>query len=287
MATSGAMADFGRLPTSRKILLFAVIGLLSGFLYYRLVYKSLVESRDKAKTAHANAVGQNATLEGDLPKFNELRAKKEVLDALIIEHQKALPNQAEVPAFFETLERKITESGVEVLKWNKKLEEPVESFVKVPLEVELNGTFLQLKRFFASLVEKKQKGGPLPTDKQNVEEQERIVSIEDLALTSPTVRNGEIILTAKFTAVTFRQADVAPPAPGAPGSAPAPAPASGAPPAMPSAPAPSSAPPLPSAGTPAGAKARTEDALDKDVQRRDTAIDKANGGGSDRLKGGL
>ncbi len=282
-ASSGAMADFARMPTSRKVLLFVVIGLLMGFLYYRLVYKGLKDSVEQAKQKHTQAVGQNATLEADIPKFNELRAKKEVLDALIIEHQKALPTEAEVPAFFETLERKITEAGVEVLKWSKKAEEPVESFVKVPLEVELTGTFLQIKRFFASLVEKKSKGG----DNKGVEERERIVSIEDLALTSPVIRNREIILTAKFTAVTFRQADaVAPAALGTPGAAaaPAPAPAGSAPaPALPSS---GTAPPLPSAGTPAGAKARTEDALDKDAQRRDGAIEKA-GAGSDRLKGGL
>jgi len=287
MATSaGAMADFGRMPTSRKVLLFVVVGLIIGFLYYRLAYKSLSESRDNAKQNHAQAVGQNATLEGDLTRFKDLREKKEALDELIVGHQKALPTESEVPAFFETLERKITESGVEVLKWNKRAEEAVEAFVKVPLEVELTGTFLQIKRFFASLVEKKAKG-----DKGS-EDQERIVSIEDLALTVPTIRNREIILTAKFTAVTFRQGDVVPSAtPNAPGAPGAPVPGAAAPPGNAPAPAmPSSgtAPPLPSAATPQGAKLRTEDALDKDAKRRDGAIEKAGAAdGSARLKGGL
>lgn len=281
-ASSGAMADFARLPTSRKILLFAVIGLVIGFLYYRFVFKSLDASVEKAKNVYQQAAGQNTALENDLPEFEKLRAKKEEVDVLITENQKALPTESEVPAFFETLERKITESGVDILKWNKRAEEPVESFVKVPLDVELTGTFLQIKRFFASLVEKKSK--PTAIDNKGVEERERIVSIENLSLSAPTVRNREIVLTAKFTAVTFRQADVVPTA-GAPGALPSATPATGgSAPAMPS----SSAPPLPSAGTPEGARIRTENALEKDQQRRDGAIDKANGGsGSDRLKGGL
>ena len=280
MATSGAMADFARMPTSRKVLLFAVVGLLIGFLYYRLAYKSAVEARDKAKANHTTAVGQNRTLDVDVPKYEQLRANKTCLDGDIIELQKALPTEAEVPAFFETLERKITEAGVDVLKWNKKPEDAVEQFVKVPLEVELTGTFLQIKRFFASVVEKKQPPKVPGTDQK--QERERIVSIEDLSLTSPTVRNREIILTAKFTAVTFRQADATTPAvPGTPGTN-APTPANGTPaPAMPS----STAPPLPSAGTPQGAKLRTEDAIDKDAKRRDNAMEKADG--SARLKGGL
>jgi type IV pilus assembly protein PilO len=280
MATSGAMADFARMPTSRKILLFVAIGALVGFLYYRLAYKSAVEERDKAQGFHTAAVGQNKTLDDDVPRFEKLRAKKTRLDEDIVELQKALPTEAEVPAFFETLERKITEAGVEVLKWSKKPEEAVDQFVKVPLEVELTGTFLQIKRFFASVIEKK--APPKTQGSDQKQERERIVSIEDLSLTSPTIRNREIILTAKFTAVTFRQADsTAPVVPGAPGTN-APTPASGTPaPAMPS----TSAPPLPSAGTPQGAKARAEDAIDKDAKRRDNTLDKAEG--SNRLKGGL
>jgi type IV pilus assembly protein PilO len=283
-AASGAMADFGRLPTSRKILLFVGIGLLAGFLYHRLVYKSLDASVEKAKNVLKVAGEQNAALDNDAKLFGEFRAKKEEYDYIIRENQKALPTESEVPAFFETLERKITESGVEIIKWSKRPEEPVESFVKVPLDVELSGSFLQIKRFFASLAEKKQKSTPV--DNKGGEERERIVSIENLALTTPAVRNREIILTAKFTAVTFRQADAVAPAAGSPSKAPSAAPAGGtSAPAMPSTP---NAPPMPSAGTPAGAKARTEDALNKDQQRRDGAVEKANGGsGSDRLKGGL
>jgi type IV pilus assembly protein PilO len=277
MATSsGAMADFARMPTSRKILVFVVIGGLFGFLYYKLAYKSLTESVAAAKAQHTTASGQNNALAKDLEDFAKLRPQKAKLDEDIIELQKALPTEAEVPAFFETLERKITESGVEVLKWNKRPEDNVEVFVKVPLEVELTGTFLQIKRFFASLVEKKKK---VIVGDNKSEERERIVSIEDLQLTAPTIRNREIILTAKFTAVTFRQADAAPNAnPTLPtatgGTGPAAMPSSGA-----------AAPPLPSAGEP-GLKTKAEQAIDKDKERRDGAMEQT-GSGSARLKGGL
>jgi type IV pilus assembly protein PilO len=283
MASSGAMADFGRMPTSRKVLVFVVMGGLLGFLYFRLAFKPLNESLDKAKKAHAQNTATNKTLEDDIPKFNELRAKKEMLEQIIVQQQKALPTEAEVPAFFQFVEQKVTEAGVDILKWKKKNEEAVERFVKVPLEIELTGNFLQIKRFFASLVEKKRK--PTTSDNKTVQERERIVSIEDLALINPTIRNREIYLTAKFVAVTYRQADVPVPAPGQPGAPPPPAAGDGAAPAMPS--TGSTPPPMPSAGTPQGAKLRTEDALDKGVDRTKDGLEKAGGGsGSDRLKGG-
>src|SRR5688572_18486868 len=153
MAASGAMADFGRMPTSRKVLVFVVIGMMLGLLYWRFVFKDLKERVEITQGEHAGLVNLNAQLEADIPKYAVLRQQMEELDKRIKENQKALPTEAEVPHFFETLERKMHESGVEITKWNKKNEEPVESFVKVPVDIELVGTFNQPKGFFASLVE--------------------------------------------------------------------------------------------------------------------------------------
>jgi len=263
MAASGAMSDFGRMPTSRKVLVFVVIGLVLGLLYWRFVFKNLKEKVERTEGEHAGLVQMNKQLEGDIPKYAVLRQQMAELQKVIEENQKALPTEAEVPHFFETLERKMNESGVEITKWKKLGEEPIEQFVKVPVEIELVGSFMQLKRFFASLVEFKKE----PTvDEQGVEERERIVSIENLSLSAPVVRNREIVLTAKFVAVTFRQDDKAK------GAAPAAAVPSGG------------AKPTPPASTPAGAKARTEDAIQKADDRAKDGASKAEG--SARLKEG-
>jgi Tfp pilus assembly protein PilO len=249
------------------------------------VLKSLREDVESARQANDTAVQKNRKLEQDIPRFAKLRAKQDTLEATIKELQRALPTEAEVPAFFEGIERKMTETGVEVTKWTKLPEESIEAFVKVPLDVEITGTFMQIKRFFASLVEKKQpRREIIPGQDAPVEERERVVSIENLAIMQPMIRNRELILTAKFTAVTFRQADKAPAGPGAASSATAPAPASSP---TPSSPSPSaSTPPLPSAATPAGAKVRVEDSLQKGEQR-DTLKPDPAATGSARLKGGM
>lgn len=158
----------------------------------------------------------------------------------------------------------------------------------------MTGTFMQIKRFFASLIQKDVQPVRGPDARAN-EEHERIVSIENLALINPTVRNREIVLSAKFTAVTFRQEDKQPrsaqsaPASGAPRPS---TPRSAPPTASPAPPAPTIAPPpLPSASTPAGAKARVERSLDKGDARNRNAPGgsevKGAAAGSDRLKGGL
>jgi type IV pilus assembly protein PilO len=256
-----AMGDFARLPTRQKVMAFAVIGILLGLLYYQFVYKGLKADLEAAEAENLSKKGTNAKLEKDIPEFEKLKARMTVLKRIIDENQKALPTEAELPAFFETLNRKVLESGVEVVKSRQGKEEPIETFVKVPIEYEIQGTYTQIKRFFASLVPKKKKPGQQPEvspgGEQNVEERERIVSIENLSLTNPVVRNREIRLTAKFTASTYRQdekKDAAKPAPAA-------------------APKPATAP----ASTPQGAKAQTEQSVDKgDNRNRDaTGVNEA------------
>jgi len=292
MAGSSAMADFARLPTQKKVLVFAAIGVVLALGYWKLVYNPLSERLDDAESDHDRKVATNKKLADDIPKYQELRTHMTKLRELIEKNQTALPSEAEVPAFFETLQHKVNESGVEIHKWTNRSEEPVESFVKVPVDVEMVGTFMQIKRFFASLIQRDVR--PAQAEDKASEDHERIVSIENLALSSPTVTNREIVLTAKFTAVTFRQEDKPAGAPnGQPGGA-APRPAAPRPAAVPPPPplAPTIAPPpLPSATTPAGAKARVEKSLDKgDARNRGAGgVNEAKTprAGSDRLKGGL
>jgi Tfp pilus assembly protein PilO len=285
---SGMVADFARMPTQRKVLVVIVIGTLLGLLYWKFAYKALDEDLDAAQVERDNKISTNRRLAADIPAYAELRTHMNRLKELIEKNQAALPSAAESPAFFETLRRKATEAGASLVFINRP-EEPVENFIKVPAEVRLTGTFMQIKRFFASLVQRDARPGP-DEDRASAAP-ERIVSVENLALTNPEIKNREIVLTAKFIAVTFRQEDK--PAPGQPAGGP-PAGARPAPPPLPvTAPA-----PLPSPATPAGARARVDSALEKGDAKDRKAAGEADAAtatrpagrpaaGSDRLKGGL
>jgi Tfp pilus assembly protein PilO len=226
-----AISDFARMPTRQKVTVFVIIGALLGLLYYQFVFKGLKADLAAAEGENVTKQGLNKKLEGDIPAFEALKARVTVLKRLIDENQKALPTEAELPAFFENLNRKVLESGVEVVRSKQLKEEAIERFVRVPVEYEIVGTYTQIKKFFASLVPKKRrKGDTTPGGDQEVEERERIVSIENLSLTNPVVRNREIQMTARFTASTYRMEEskeiVVPPPSGAKPAAPA-APAAG------------------------------------------------------------
>jgi Tfp pilus assembly protein PilO len=228
-----ALSDFARQPTRQKVTVFAIIGALVGLLYWQFVFKGLKADLATAQAENVTKQALNKKLEADIPAFAALNAHVTQLKRIIDENQKALPTEAELPAFFENLNRKVLESGVEVVRSKQLKEEAVERFIRVPVEYEIVGTYTQIKKFFASLVPKKRhKGDVNPGGDQEVEERERIVSIENLSLTNPVVRNREIQMTARFTASTYRMEDakeiVIPPIKGAKPAPAAPAAGSGA-----------------------------------------------------------
>jgi Tfp pilus assembly protein PilO len=264
------MADFARLPQQRKVMVFVVAGFLMFLLYYQFVFKSLNRDLDEAKGQNQTKIAASHKADTDIKTFAELKPTVNRLTAQIEQNEKALPTEAELPAFFDTLNRKVTESGVQVNRSTQQPEAPIEAFIRVPVDFEIQGTFMQIKKFFASLVPKKKQVGSsdvTPNGEQGVEDRERIVSIDNLTIGDPQVRNREIILTAKFTANTYRQEEKVEPTTAKPAAK------AGA--AAPNTPA----KPLPPAATPAGAKARANDAMDKD--------DKRSGSDAQRLKGGL
>lgn len=252
------MADFARLPTRQKAMLFFVIAVVLGLVYWQFMFKKLKENVAIEESQHAQKLAQNQKYEKDIPEFAKLKARMTTLTRLIQENEKALPTEAELPAFFDMLNRKVLESGVEVIHVTQQKEAPVDTFIKVPVSYEIQGSFLQIKKFFASLLPKKKRAGDVsvPGQPEEVEEKERIVSVENLSLSNPVVRNREIKLTAKFVVSTYRQ-DEKTEAPAAKGGKPGAAPAGGNSPA--------------SAGTPKGAKDATEKAIDKGDQRNKNA----------------
>ena len=271
------MADFARMPTQRKVLSFVIAGALIGALYWQFSFKSLQADVKAAGAAHSAKIALNKKLEADKEDYKNLKLRDCQLKRIIDENQTALPTEAELPAFFETLNRKVLESGVEVRRWAQQKEEPVETFIKVPVSIELTGSYMQIKKFFASLIEKRKKSNtppPPPSDtgcnSGPIEEHERIVSIENLHLINPTVINHEIVLTAQFTAATYRKEEPVDP---------------NAPVIKKAAPPPAAGAAMPPADTPQGAKVRTEKAMDKDDARTKKApgVDE----GSAKLKGGI
>jgi len=291
MARSGAMADFARLPASRKVLIFVVIGALFGLLYRQFVYKGLFDDVEEAEAATAAKADQVKTLDAQLKDYNDQQEKYGENIRKMQRNQRALPNEAELPAFLDTLGQKVRQAGIESFTFTPATEMPIDNFVKVPVQVEITGTFMQIKRFFASLAQDDITASGKPKEKSDSDEHDRIVSVESMSIGQPIMKNGEVQLTAKFTATTFREAEQAlKPGQGS-GAGSAAAPPQPLPPPPPPPPAGSA---KPSPNSPAGVGQKVQNTInDADRKTRDASgvnepkTPPSAGSGSARLKGGL
>lgn len=207
---AGALDEFGRKSTQYKVGVFVAIAVVLGGLYYQFGYKKAKVKLAAAVADRDAALATESKLAKDKKDYEAKLKEADQLNKVIAENQKALPTEAELPAFFDTLGRKVSEAGVQVKRWDYLKEVPIENFIKVPLDIEVTGTFYQIKRFFASLIQRDPVPVVLPDGTTQVEDRERIVTIENLQLVDPKGKNRELVLTAKFTASTFRQEAPAP-----------------------------------------------------------------------------
>ena len=160
----------------------------SALLYWQFVFKGLKEDLDRGRERarsedRAQQEARGATSRSSRSSRRGWRELKRMID----ENQKALPTEAELPAFFEMLEpqgARVGRRGRAAAKQGK--EEPIETFVKVPVEyrdqrhVHADQEVLRVAR-----AEEEAAGRRDRRARDNVEEKERIVSIENLSLVEP------------------------------------------------------------------------------------------------------
>jgi Tfp pilus assembly protein PilO len=285
MASTGVIAEFGKKPPLVKVGIFVAIGLVLAGLYWQLVYSKL-RSDIQAEEANATALASDEKkLQKDEKEYKDLKAKQDALEALIKENDSALPTAAQLPAFFDMLNRKVGEASVEVRRWERLSEVQVdEQIFKVPVQIELQGSFYELKKFFYLLYKMNQNERDEPADStdpaapptEEIEERDRILTIEDLRLGDPQVKNNELTLVATFRASTFRKEEPEPAA------VPADDKKKDKKDAKDKAGDAKTPPPSGQTGIPARSKAKVEDAMDKSEQR----VEKSPGG-AEAVKGGM
>jgi Tfp pilus assembly protein PilO len=227
--SSQLIENFSKKSPGYKAAVFVFIGALLGLAYWQLILSSLEEDRDSARSTKSKLLRDQQQLDADLKQLKELVKENEELQETIRLNARALPTEAELPSFFDHLQRKAGEAGVSIKKWERKSEIAVEEYMKVPVEMELAGTYYQILKYFSLLAPASEglivapptptpppveaAGGTAaapPVAEANPED-ERIVSIENLTIGDPEVKSDEIILTAKFIAATYRQGETAPP----------------------------------------------------------------------------
>jgi type IV pilus assembly protein PilO len=180
-------------PPKKVAVTLGVIALLA-LVDYQFFYS---ETATRIASARAHQTELDDELGGYQRRRGEYLGFRDELKQLLEEQRgllRALPKRAEIPTFLANIQEQAELSSLEVLSVDIGQEAPFDLYIKIPVKMEVRGTYHQISRFF-----------------RNVGEMPRIVNVENLSLAPDrdklaTEMQGAAPpkLRAKFIAATFR-----------------------------------------------------------------------------------
>ncbi|MCU0663998.1 MAG: type 4a pilus biogenesis protein PilO [Myxococcota bacterium] len=178
-----------KVPLSRKIAVLVVFVFLIGVGFWFQFYTPVTEELDNLKTQYAQLEEQQNEARQRKATYDRDRRRRDELEKNFVQQIKALPADAQISAFLNKLSIQAELVGLEILSVKPTEEEAAEYFVRIPVELQMRGTFHQLSKFFYLV-------GNL----------DRIINIENISFEAEQADESSTILKSKVLATTFRSA---------------------------------------------------------------------------------
>jgi len=145
----------------------------------------------------ASQVGQQRQLEIQLQEkqeiaqnLNERRREMDVLETKLQEALTELPEKKDLEELLAQLNDIGKKSGLEIALVEPVAESPAGFYAKIPIKMNVSGNYHEIARFLF-----------------DVSNLRRIVNVNNIKFTSPTVKNEKVTLQSEFLATTFRFLD--------------------------------------------------------------------------------
>lgn len=176
---------FSKVPLSQRILILIVLLAVIGVLFYMLLFQSVEDEIVNEKGQTAQLVEQESKLRVLIDQRQKNKDEIEELEAQQRKNLEKLPKQADIPQVLGDIYKHCKLNKIQILRFEPLDEEPEEYYVRIPIEIELLGTYGQVTDFFYA-----------------VERMERIVNIENISLKKNMQNPG--LLNVLCVATTFR-----------------------------------------------------------------------------------
>ncbi len=169
----------------------ALVGLLAllTVAYYALVYSSISGDVQRGRQTQKQLQDQIRDAERREKQYLDLTqelANREVEDR---QNRRILPENAEIAAFLQDLNRVAELSGLTIRLVEPRPELREELYAKIPVVLALTGRFHQMGKFF-----------------YNVSKLDRAISLENIRMTQPRLMpSGEVLIDVDVRATTYRR----------------------------------------------------------------------------------
>ena len=182
-----ADAALTRLPLAARFAVGAGLVVVLAVAYFVVFYGDLSNSINTAKSEEqrlrrdlAEAKKAEFVYQEDLKALTELEQRQRELN-------KQLPMNTEYPAFLSSIQTVANVTGVTLTAWAPSQEVAEQFYARVPMRLELSGRFHQIAKFF-----------------YGVGQLDRIINLENIALTDPKPLGDDIMLKVESLATAFR-----------------------------------------------------------------------------------
>jgi type IV pilus assembly protein PilO len=180
---------FVAIPGWGKALVLVGVLVLLGVGYYVLVYSSISGDVKRARQTQTQLKDQIRDAERREKQYLELTqelANREVADR---QNRRILPENAEIAAFLQDLNRVAELSGLTIRLVEPRPELREELYAKIPVVLALTGRFHQMGKFF-----------------YKVSQLDRAISLENIRMTQPKLMpSGEVLIDVDVRATTYRR----------------------------------------------------------------------------------
>ncbi len=188
--TPSAAQQFAKLPSSRKILILAVMLVMIGVGYYMLLHQPLTEEIQGAQAMRGQLQTQLDAAKGLQRQFLQLREEVEARKVLDQQNMRVLPAQAEIAGMLGELNRIAELSGLSIESIEPVAESGAQFYYRIPVNLTLTGRYHQLAKFF-----------------YNISRLQRAINMENIRLQDPKVKGEDVVLKVNVLATTFRRKD--------------------------------------------------------------------------------
>ena len=183
---------FFALPRQQRIRVLAGLILAVLALGYFFLYSPRSQQISDLAAQIQNIRGERdkkGALAANLPKLTE-QARQ--LDGMLKQAVAQLPDSREIPDLLSTISTKARESGLEILVFRPRAENPKDFYAEIPVDILVQGGFHSVAAFFDEV-------GRLT----------RLVNINNIELRNPKVSGDQVVMEASALATTFRFLDEA------------------------------------------------------------------------------
>lgn len=180
-----------RLKTPIKLAITAGLVAVILAIYGGLFYLDIQDQIKGAQSRQQQLKSEKDNYEKRKREYQAYRTELTQLQQEQRELLKALPKKAEIPTFLSNLQEQAELAGLEIVSLTIEAENPMELYIRIPVRIEVRGTYHTITKFFKNLSE-------LP----------RIVNVENLTLSVEKAEMGiSPRMRARFVAATFRYRD--------------------------------------------------------------------------------